>query len=299
MAKIYSHSVGRAKGSIGLVTYRTVKGRTLASQKVQPRGTRPGMAKYTERTYAFALMAAYANNYKASIKKSFDPTRFGTARNAFAKYNANAFYDVAVYMLANSDDFNGANLYDDPISTFGDYATIVDSVNDARAAIAEADPLGVAGSLVRIRKNGYPAVAISGSAAWTIVPDPEPIIPPVITSAIFYHFDDLDDEGGRHYSYGWRIEGTRMMDAQDSALIIKGEHIKADSTLDTHFPTLIGNSEVKTAALIEDDNISRPSAYQGGYDGVIKFYYEDEFGERHDLYQTDWSNEYPPNANAK
>lgn len=91
MAIINSMGVGKARGSMGNVTYRTVRGRTIGSQKrggVDPATRADGE---TLVQFIFGLMARFVALHAADIKASFDGTKYGSARNAFIKLNYSAF----------------------------------------------------------------------------------------------------------------------------------------------------------------------------------------------------------------
>ena len=99
--------VGKARGSMGNVTYRTVRGRTIGSQKrggVDP-ATRADGETLTQ--FIFGLMARFVALHSADIKASFDGTKYGSARNAFIKLNYAAFVRAlrALYQtgLKNTD----------------------------------------------------------------------------------------------------------------------------------------------------------------------------------------------------
>lgn len=91
MAIIRSAAIGSARGSLGIITYRTVRGRTIGSQKrggVDP-ATRADGDTLTQ--FIFGLMARYASARAADIQNSFSPTKYGSARNAFMKLNYEGF----------------------------------------------------------------------------------------------------------------------------------------------------------------------------------------------------------------
>lgn len=91
MAIIRSAAIGSARGSLGIITYRTVRGRTIGSQKrggVDPATRADGD---TLAQFIFGLMARYASARAADIQNSFSPTKYGSARNAFMKLNYEGF----------------------------------------------------------------------------------------------------------------------------------------------------------------------------------------------------------------
>lgn len=91
MAIIRSAAVGTARGSLGIITYRTVRGRTIGSQKrggVDPSTRAEGD---TLVQFVFGLMARYAAARSEDIKNAFSETKYGSPRNAFMKLNYNPF----------------------------------------------------------------------------------------------------------------------------------------------------------------------------------------------------------------
>lgn len=91
MAIINAIGIGKARGSMGNVTYRTVRGRTVGSLKrgsVDP-ATRAEGDTLTQ--FVFGLMARYAAARAADIENSFSKTKYGSARNAFMKLNYDGF----------------------------------------------------------------------------------------------------------------------------------------------------------------------------------------------------------------
>lgn len=277
MAKIYSHSVGRAKGSIGLVTYRTVKGRTLASQKVQPRGTRgDGEPKYTNYTYAFALMSLYALYHKASINKSFDPVKYGTARNAFAKYNFGVFKLVADYLLSQGD----SDLWTDPLITYGSIENVVGIFEGVRADMGTD-----AYNMVRVRKRGFAIEILQSMEEWNDIPDPTPFVAPSISSVDFYRGYDTVD--GAYY--GWSIYGSNLAvinpGSEQQTINVIVLVTKSDGT-QTDMSSFIASKGVATTELTAEIEGAVPTAY----DGTISILYEDPDGKRHTLVTTEWRN---------
>ena len=78
MAIIRSAAIGTARGSLGIITYRTVRGRTIGSQKrggVDPATRADGD---TLVQFIFGLMARYASARAADIQNSFSPTKYGS-----------------------------------------------------------------------------------------------------------------------------------------------------------------------------------------------------------------------------
>lgn len=156
MAKIYSHSQGKAKGSVGLTTYRTVRGRVIESQKVTPfepgQESRGGTTRFNARTGVLAMISAFAGAHAQSVRNSFDKTKYGSERNLFYKLNygelAKAFAGLQAFFIVNKQV--------PPVAT----------LNAAVAAYAAANPE----SILRIAKRGIPKVYLDG--AWNDADDP-------------------------------------------------------------------------------------------------------------------------------
>lgn len=86
MAIIRSLAIGKGRKSAGNLTFRTVKGRTIVSEKVGKRdtSTRAGLSL---REFMFGLVTRFAAERAADINVSFEKTEYGTARNMFIKVN--------------------------------------------------------------------------------------------------------------------------------------------------------------------------------------------------------------------
>ena len=87
-------STGSRK-SAGAATFRRVRGRTIMSQKrgSSNKSLETRAATGLVRTYReamFFVMAAFADGMQNSINESFEPTKYGSRRNAFFKLNYSA-----------------------------------------------------------------------------------------------------------------------------------------------------------------------------------------------------------------
>lgn len=96
MAVVRSNAIGKARKSIGGVTYRLRKGRTLASRKRGPSDASKAMVRDEHGFLHFPAMAFYfcqywISKYHDSIKRSFDKSRHGSEFNNFARYNMRVF----------------------------------------------------------------------------------------------------------------------------------------------------------------------------------------------------------------
>lgn len=83
------------RGSAGNTTWRRVRGRTIQQQKrqsgkntIQTRAV--GGLVRTYREALFKIMSAFADGMQNSINESFNPTKYGSRRNAFFKLNYSA-----------------------------------------------------------------------------------------------------------------------------------------------------------------------------------------------------------------
>jgi hypothetical protein len=91
MAKVYSHSESRAKGSVGMTTYRTVRGKVIQSQKISPWDAAVesvgAATRWNDRTALLGIISLFCALHGQSIKNSFNRTKNGSQRNYFMKKN--------------------------------------------------------------------------------------------------------------------------------------------------------------------------------------------------------------------
>lgn len=173
MAIIRSMGVGSAKKSMGNVTYRTVRGRTLGSQKVAPRP----LTRATDvslQQFVFGLITRFMAIHAADIMVSFNQTKYGSERNYFAKVN------FAALRMALRPLYNAG-------------VTSVDDVSDAQieaaiTAYATENPQAI----YRVKRSGYEVVYLSGE--WSSEQNPEEINP-----ALRVSFTALQKEDGSAY----------------------------------------------------------------------------------------------------
>lgn len=153
MAIINSMGVGRSRKSMGNVTYRTVRGRTIGSQK---RGanvvTRAPNAVQEQSRALFRAISMYISLHRADVNASFDKTRYGSQGNYFMKLNKQAI------RAAVSGVVYGNSSMEEIVSAIESYAT--------------ENPK----SIFRVKKSGVPPVYLSG--AWESSDNPAPVIPP-------------------------------------------------------------------------------------------------------------------------
>lgn len=88
MAIINSLAIGRARKSAGNITFRTVRGRCIASQKVSTAGTRVTTLSLTQAL--FSLVNTFMQLHGTDIDVSFNKSKYGSARNYFFTKNKSA-----------------------------------------------------------------------------------------------------------------------------------------------------------------------------------------------------------------
>lgn len=145
MAIINSMGVGRARGSAGNMTYRTVRGRTIGSQKITSATTRVPTGAQTERQKVFGHISTFMAAHASSIDHSFDRTKYGSERNYFMKVNYSALYAALSAVPAD--------------------ATLA-AIESAIASYAEDNPTAI----YRVKKSGTPTVYLDG--AWDDAANP-------------------------------------------------------------------------------------------------------------------------------
>lgn len=156
MAKVYSHSESRAKGSVGMTTYRTIRGKVVQSQKIapwDPAVEQVGLAtRWNERTALLGLISLWCSNHAQSIINSFNRTKNGSQRNYFMKRNYNALRmalnDLALEYAASK------------------VAPDMTAIEDAIGAYAALHP----NTIYRVKKSGYDIVFLANN--WDDADDP-------------------------------------------------------------------------------------------------------------------------------
>lgn len=97
MAIINSLGVGRAKKSAGNLTYRTMRGRCIASQRREKTGRNQLFP--TKAQALFALISSFMKAHGSDIQVSFNKSTYGSERNAFYKLNKSGL-EAALQSLA-------------------------------------------------------------------------------------------------------------------------------------------------------------------------------------------------------
>lgn len=145
MAIVNSLGIGRSRKSAGNLTYRTVRGRCIASQRREKTGNPSGNISLPQAT--FSLISTFIRTHASDIDVSFNKSTYGSARNNFYKKNKSSLA-AAVASLAS------------------DY---VDSKNKPSAADIDAAVAAYAGknqtAIIRVDLQGYDIVYLTG--AWS------------------------------------------------------------------------------------------------------------------------------------
>lgn len=154
MAVIRSNAIGKARKSVGGITYRLRKGRTLAARKRGPSAASKAMVREQDGFLIYPATAFYFCQYWCrrwhnSIKKSFDKSRKGSEFNNFARLNMKVFQRIV-------EDMNMRGAETIPLVMYG-------LINEW----CELHP----NQMVRIKKKGMPTVYNNGS--WWEVNDPD------------------------------------------------------------------------------------------------------------------------------
>lgn len=146
MAIINSMGVGRARKSMGNVTYRNVRGRTVGSQKIQSRPITRGDS-ITRYQAAFGLINMFMRNHASDIDVSFNKTKYGSQRNNFYKTNRVSLESALSALIAQvvaNNAFPSAS-----------------EIEDAVTQYATANPT----KIVRVKLAGFDTVYMEG--AWS------------------------------------------------------------------------------------------------------------------------------------
>lgn len=153
MAIINSMGVGRSRKSMGNVTYRTVRGRTIGSQK---RGadvvTRAPNPIQEQGRALFRAISMYTSLHRSDVNASFDKTRYGSQGNYFMKLNKQAIRAAVSGVISVNSSM------EEIISAIETYAT--------------ENPQ----SIYRVKKSGVPSMYLNG--AWDSSDNPVPVLPP-------------------------------------------------------------------------------------------------------------------------
>lgn len=212
MAIIRSIAVGKARKSAGNVTFRTVRGRTIMSEKVAERpGTRLPGDDMTPYQFNFACITRYAAAHKADIDVSFDKTKYGSQRNYFVKLNYYALSAALATIYASKKDA----------------AQVTDTeIEEAIADYAQSNP----NTIYRVRRSGYSTVYLSGE--WTSSDNPAPAEDAATVTGFTVNGTPVAETGASDYASGNQvvITGTNL-DASGLRLQIINEAAPVNDVL--------------------------------------------------------------------
>lgn len=249
MAKIYSHSESRARGSVGMTTYRTIRGRVIQSQKIapwDPSVDSVGAAtRWNLRTALLGLISLFTAVHAQSIINSFNRTKHGSQRNYFTKRNYAALREALVDL---------ANQY-----AVTRVVPAIEEIEDAIGAYAAAHP----NTIYRVKKTGLDVVFLDGNwddsddpAAPIFVTTMQPVLSAEslltsvsitgsnITSALKFKLDNVELAGSLSVAAGGRsavftpspapgVSGTQTLQAVVGSQVKKSVQISGE-----YFPSV-------------------------------------------------------------
>lgn len=224
MAIVNSVFVGRAQKSAGNGTFRTVRGRTIISQKVSKRGAITGSLSYNQ--FALAVISRYASIHAADIDVSFDPTTFGSARNAFFKLNYDQMKKAVKGLWAESLQVDAARLPSD--------AEIEQAITDYATEHPQA--------IYRIKKAGHAVVYLTG--AWAESSNPVAWVSVSLNNAALISGEMaplIEDEDTFVFAYNGNLDGKPkfswiVSDSHDFSTGTTTMDADTFSTIDTETP---------------------------------------------------------------
>ena len=140
--------VGKARKSMGNITYRTVRGRTIGSQKRAATGntatTRGDGAVMSRQQALFGMVSMFMQAHASDIDVSFNKSKFGSQRNYFFKTNRKALF-AALGSLATTAMNQGYPSLTDVESAIAAYAT-ENSTAIYRVKLSGFEPVYLAGA---------------------------------------------------------------------------------------------------------------------------------------------------------
>lgn len=168
MAIINSLAIGKSVKSAGNLTYKTVRGRTIASQRITQNKSKT-LLQIVQRG-KFSTLSKCMQLVQSWIDNSYEKSKYGSSRNQFAKlnknFNLNGLYNniikgSATLLAGFAGSFANANnekTLDCKYVSYGSYPAIV-----REYTIIEADAtVGTAGYKNLKNCRGYDIVLING-----------------------------------------------------------------------------------------------------------------------------------------
>lgn len=125
MAIINAVGVGRAKKSIGNITYRSVRGRTIASQK-RVQGEQGAITRGLSgnlRKPIFAMINLYMAEHASDIQVSFNRSKYGSQRNYFFTINYRALSSALMALASTASITNELPSLEEIDAAIATYAT--------------------------------------------------------------------------------------------------------------------------------------------------------------------------------
>lgn len=166
--------------SAGNATWRRVRGRTIISQKrqsgkntIQTRAA--GGLVRTYREAMFYIMTAFADGMQNSINESFEPTKYGSRRNAFFKLNYSAVEKAvngSALGLALLDQVMHNASFTGVTAEVGEQTRSISAFDESNFTnlMQMAEAAGVSGSYIRSNIGGSKYLGFD--EAWTSNADP-------------------------------------------------------------------------------------------------------------------------------
>lgn len=167
-------------GSAGNTTWRRVRGRTIQCQKrrsgkntIQTRAA--GGLVRTYREAMFFIMTAFADGMQNSINESFEPTKYGSRRNAFFKLNYSAVeraVNGSALGLALLDQIMHNVSFTGVEATVGEQTRSISAFDESNFSnlMQMAEAAGASGSYIRSNIGGSKYLGFD--EAWTSNTDP-------------------------------------------------------------------------------------------------------------------------------
>lgn len=162
MAIIRAIGVGSSKKSMGNVTYRVVRGRTIGSIKSAGSNLPPTVTQKNKRII-FRLIQEFIRAHKTDIDVSFNKTKYGSARNNFMRVNYAALSNALALLAINEAD--------------GEIASL-SQIEEAVTTYAEEYPTAI----IRVLRAGFDVVYLTG--AWSSADNP------VVSNQPIAYYDD-------------------------------------------------------------------------------------------------------------
>ena len=144
MGVVRSMGVGKTRGSVGNMTYRVVRGRTISSERITERPATRGIGSGSVQNALFGMVAMYADAHATDIQVSFNKTQYGSQRNYFMKLNFGALR-TALLSLASTAKLNG-------------FLPTIDAIESAVSDYATANPT----KIIRVKLAGFEKKFLTG-----------------------------------------------------------------------------------------------------------------------------------------